>query len=135
WLQLIRFTVFYPVLADAWAQAFCFAALLAIGAYQRTPSTGTLAVVAALSAVGVAFREIVLLVPLAFLFSRNPRATWLRHWPFVRVAPAPIREWIPLALAAAVLSLVGQSVEATDSGFSASTHLLQRALARSTLSY
>ena len=135
WLQLIRFTVFYPVLADACAQAFCFAGLLAIGAYQKTPSAGTLAIVAAISAVGVVFREIVLLVPLAFLFSRNPRATWLPRWPFVRVAPAPIREWIPLALAAAALLLVGTSVEATDSGFSASTHLLQRAMARTTLSY
>lgn len=136
WLQLVRFTVFYPVLVDACPQALCFAGLNCIAAYEKKPSRGTLAAIAAISAFGVLFREIVLLVPIAFLFVRNTGVTLLPARPYARVDNPPRgRQWIPLALATMAFVVLGQAVEATDAGFSASNHLLDRALSRNVLSY
>lgn len=120
WLQLIRFTVFYPVLVDAWAQALCFAGLNAIASYEQSPSGRKLAAITAIGALGVAFRDIVLLVPLAFVFCRSSRR---------------FHNVIPLAVAAAAFAFVRQAVTATDPLFSTSGHLLDRALSRSALSY
>lgn len=121
WLQLVRFTVFYPVLVDAWSQTFCFAGLLCTAAYEEQPSRGKVLAISAISLAGVCFREVVLLVPLAFLLARNtmPR----------------LQQWIPLTLAAAALVAVDALVLPTDAGFTASDHLLTRAASRSPLSY
>jgi hypothetical protein len=133
WLQLVRFTVFYPVLVDAWAQAWCFAGLICVSGYARAASSLKLGAIAGIGAVGVVFREIVLLVPIAFLFVGNPRLHWR---PRLRLVNAPaLREWIPLVLAIAMLVAVRQGIVARDAEFSASNHLLEGTLSRSALSY
>ena len=121
WLQLARFTTFYPVLVDAWSQTFCFAGLVGIAAYEREPSRGKALAISAISLAGVCFREVVLIVPLAFLLARN--------------ALPRVHQWVPLALAAAALLAVNAFIVPTDAGFTASEHLLARAASRSPLTY
>jgi hypothetical protein len=136
WLQLVRFTFFYPVLVDACAQALCFAGLNCIAWYEKKPGRWPLVAVALVGAAGVCFREIVILVPVAFLFARNPRLRRGRQFPYIQLANAPrVHELIPLALACAALVTIGSVIRAADPGFSASNHLLDRALSRSLLTY
>jgi hypothetical protein len=136
WLQLVRFTTYYPVLTDACAQACCFAGLHCIASYENSPDRWKVAAVAAIGIVGVCFREVVLLVPLAFVFARNPGIRYLGRFPYIALANPPrLAHWIPLALAGGALALLDVFVVATDPEFAASDHLLTRALSRSALTY
>ncbi len=136
WLQLVRFTFFYPVLVDAWAQAFCFAGLNCIAWYERRPGRWPVLAMAIISAAGVVFRELVLLIPIAFLFARNPAIEHRRESPYVQARNLPRPEqWIPLVLAIAVLIWVGNFVAPTDPEFSPADHFAERALSRSLVSY
>lgn len=136
WLQLVRFSAFYPVLVDACAQACCFAGLNCIASYEQAPARWKVFAITAISAAGACFREVVLLVPLAFLFARNLRVEVSGAFPYVKVANRPrLIQWVPLAAAVAALAVIANLVVATDAGFSASNYLLNRALARSLLTY
>ena len=136
WLQLVRFTFFYPVLVDAWAQAFCFAGLNCIAWYERRPGRWPVLAMAIISAAGVVFRELVLLIPIAFLFARNPAIEHRLESPYVRARNLPRTEqWIPLVAAIAVLIWVGNFVAPTDPEFSPAEHFAERALSRSLVSY
>jgi hypothetical protein len=140
WLAPVRFTAFYPVLVDACAQVCCFAGLLAIASYERDPRRWKIAAVAAIGAAGVCFREAVLLVPVAFLFVRQAGAAGgasggrrALAWP--AVAWRWVTRALPAAAALATLAAIDAFVIATDAGFRASDHLLDRALSRSPLTF
>jgi hypothetical protein len=136
WLQTVRFTFFYPVLVDQWTQVWCFAGLVCVSWYERAPGRWPATAVALVSLAGIFFREVVLLIPLAFLFARNPRIEHLHEFPYVRVANIPrFEQWIPLALAYAALIWIDSFVIATDGGFSAVEHLGTRAFERNLITY
>jgi hypothetical protein len=136
WLQLVRFTFFYPVLVDAWAQMFCFAGLNCMAWYERRPGRWPALAVAAISAIGVLFRELVLLVPLAFLFARNPTFGHRLEPPYFRVTNLPrLEQWLPVILACAVIAVAGSFVAATDPEFSPANHFEERAFSRRLFSY
>jgi hypothetical protein len=136
WLQLVRFTVFSPALVDPWTQVACFAGLNCIARYEEKPGLLTAGAVAAVSVIGIFFRELAILVPLTFLFARNPALQHLRRFPFVRIRGFPrIEQWVPLALALAALAWIGTYVIANDPAFSSSEFLEQRAYDRRPLVY
>ena len=72
WDAPTRWLYFYPAHTDPWMWVFLLASLLAVEGYREQPSSSRMLRVAVLGAVGVAFREVVLVVPVAFLFVRNP---------------------------------------------------------------
>ena len=72
WDTPTRWLYFYPAHTDPWMWVFLLAGLLAVERYREAPTVGRMLLVAGLGAVGVAFREVVLVVPAAFLFVRNP---------------------------------------------------------------
>ena len=136
WLQLVRFTAFYPVLVDACAQTCCFAGLHVIASYEKQPAGWKVVLVSLVSVAGVLFREAVLLIPLAFLFVRNPGIRFAASFPHVRLTNvAHLTPWIPIVLAGTALALVDSFVIATDAEFAASRHLLARASSRSVLTF
>lgn len=136
WLQLVRFTFFYPVLVDPWTQACCFAGLNCIAWYERKPGRWPLAALSLISLIGVVFRELALLIPVAVLFARNPRLDHLLTFPYVRVMNFPrLGQWIPMTLACAALICVALMVVPRDPGFSVNQHLGTRAVQRSLVVY
>ena len=79
WDTPTRWLYFYPAHTDPCMWVFLLASLLAVERYREQPGAGRMLLVAVLGAVGVAFREVVLVVPAAFLFARNPvREAWRR---------------------------------------------------------
>jgi hypothetical protein len=135
WLQLVRFTTFYPVLVDACAQVCCFAGLIGIASYEERPRRWKILALALLAAGGVWFREVVLLIPLAFLVVRPAGTAGPEESPATfAFLPRP-RLWVPLIFAAASLGLLESFVVATDPAFSESHHLLGRAASRSLLPF
>jgi hypothetical protein len=136
WLQLVRFTFFYPVLVDAWAQLFCFAGLNCLAWYERRPGVLPALAVTVIGAIGVLFRELVLLVPLAFLFARNPSVGHQLERPYLRVKNLPrLEQWLPFIAACAVLAVASSFVAATDPEFSPANHFEERAFSRRLISY
>jgi hypothetical protein len=136
WLQLVRFTFFYPVSVDAWTQVACFAGLNGIAWYEARPGLLRATAVAAVSAAGVVFREAAILVPVAFLFARGPRIEHLPGFPYVRIRGFPrVEQWIPLALAAASLLWIESFIVPTDPTFSSPEFLESRAYDRNPVEY
>ncbi len=136
WLQLTRFTFFYPVLVDACAQTCCFAGLNCIAWYERKPGRWPVVAISLVSVAGVLFRELVLLIPLAFLFARNPQVAHRIGFPYFRASNFPrLGQWVPLALAVAALAFAARFVIPSDPAFSAVTHLENRAYSRSLVTY
>lgn len=137
WLQLVRFTFFYPVLIDAWSQVFCFAGLNAIVWYERKPGWWPVLTISLISAAGVFFRELLLLIPLAFLFTTRSSAQHRLAFARTRVANMPrFALWIPLVSACATLLWIGDLVSVTaDPEFSALTHFADRAYSRSLIAF
>ncbi len=136
WLQLVRFTVFYPALVDPWTQVACFAGLNCIAWYEENPGLRPAAAVALVSLTGIFFRELAIVVPLTFLFARSPRLEHFRTFPFVRIRGFPrFEQWIPLGLAGAALVWIGSYVVVRDPGFSSREFLEQRAYDRNPIVY
>ena len=72
WDAPTRWLWFYPAHVDPWLWVFLLGGLLAAEDYRRAPTPGRLVVLTVLGAVGALFREVVIVVPLAVLFSDNP---------------------------------------------------------------
>ncbi len=68
WDTPTRWLYFYPAHTDPWMWVFLLGGLLAAERYRDRPTGRRLLLVAVLGAVGVAFREVVLVVPAAFVF-------------------------------------------------------------------
>ena len=131
WLQLVRFTFFYPVLVDQWTQIACFAGLNCIAWYERRRGVWPAAAIGIISAIGICFREVALLIPVAFLFARNIGIDHLARFPYVRLRGFPtIAQWVPLLATVGILAWLSTFVVATDAGFSSGEHLLRRAYNR-----
>lgn len=80
WDAPVRWMYFFPPHTDPWMWVFVLAGLLAVERYRDDPTPRRLAVVTALTVVGVWFREIVLIVGLILPFTVNPlRAGPLRE--------------------------------------------------------
>jgi hypothetical protein len=136
WLQVVRFTFFYPVLVDPWTQVACLAGLNCIAWYEERQSASAAAAVAVVSMVGVLFRELVLLIPIAFLFARNPRLRHLRGWPYMRIENFPrMEQWAPIVLACASVAAVAWFAIESDPEFSSIEHLLTYAIGLNAIVY
>ena len=70
WDAPTRWLWFYPAHVDPWLWVFLLGGLLAAEDYRRAPTPGRLAVLTVLGVVGVLFREVVAVVPLAVLVQR-----------------------------------------------------------------
>ena len=107
WDTPVRWMYFFPPHTDPWMWVFVLAGLNMADRYRERPTPGRLALVTALTVVGVCFREIVLIVGLIMPFTGNPfRAQILRGgW----------REVLPrmVPLAAGVLAMAGLRLVAT----------------------
>ena len=113
WDTPTRWLYFYPAHTDPWMWVFLLSGLLAVERYRARPSTARMLLVAALGAAGVAFREVVLVVPAAFLFVRNPlRGASPRGWlaDLREAARGGWRQAVPLA--AGVMALLAIRVVA-----------------------
>ena len=102
---------------------FLLAGLLAVERYREEPSAGRMLLVAGLGAAGVAFREVVLVVPAAFLFVRDPvRGLATRPW-LLTLFEVPRNAWReagPLVAAvAALLAVRAVARQTNDYSFAA----------------
>ncbi len=105
WDTPTRWMYFFPAHTDPWMWVFLLGGLIAVEHYRARPGPGRLALVAATVAVGVCFREVVLVVACIVPFVGEPlqRAKWRTvaegRWPAVarRVMPTLLRRSIPLA--------------------------------------
>ena len=123
WDTPTRWLYFYPAHTDPWMWVFLLAGLLAVERYREQPDTARMLLVAVLGAVGVAFREVVLVVPAAFLFVRNPvRGLSARPW-FSALFDVPRnarREAVPLVAAVgALLAVRAVARQTNDYSFAA----------------
>lgn len=73
WHAPLRFLQFYPTYVDPWLFALLLAGLIALRRATTNPTVGAATSVTAIATVGVLFREVVLLVPLAWLIARPSR--------------------------------------------------------------
>lgn len=72
WHNWIRFVYFYPAHVDPWTQVFILAGLILLHFRNRMSLNRQVALLSLLTAVGVFFRETVLIIPLVFLFLHFP---------------------------------------------------------------
>jgi hypothetical protein len=114
---LTRRVYFSPVLADYWDKVWLFAGLIAIREAKTWPRVTSLALLSTISFFGVWVREVLLLIPVAFLFADNPlRRAPGRRFGFRITPPAP-SSFLPLLAGALALFLVRMSVEPSQSGY------------------
>ena len=91
WDTPVRWLYFFPPHTDPWMWVFVLAGLIAVERCRARPTPGRIALVTALTVVGVCFREIVLVVGLVLPFTVNPlrpgslSERWRGLWP--RFAP------------------------------------------------
>jgi hypothetical protein len=76
WHGPVRFTYFDPTYTDPWMFVFLLIGLIAIQRIKSKPSFLAVAGLGLISFVGVLFREIVLILPLALAFITNPLLGW-----------------------------------------------------------
>ena len=72
WDTPVRWMYYFPAHTDPWMWVFLLAGLIVVDGYREQPTNGRLVAIAALTVVGVCFREIVLVVPVSLLFTGNP---------------------------------------------------------------
>lgn len=72
WHSPVRFVYFYPVYTDPWSFCFLIAGLVGIYSFRIRPTLPKMCYLALVSLAGVMFRETVLVIPIALLFSANP---------------------------------------------------------------
>jgi hypothetical protein len=76
WHAPVRFLYYYPPFVDPWMFVFLLLGLILTHEVRERPSWTKLLCLGVLSFVGVVFREVVLVIPLALLFATNPIVTW-----------------------------------------------------------
>lgn len=72
WHGPIRFVYFYPVSSDPWLYVFLLLGLIGIHKFKNRPDLGNTTLLGLVSLIGVMFREVVLVVSVALIFSTNP---------------------------------------------------------------
>lgn len=118
WHAPVRFTHFYPTLVEPWAIAFVLAGLLALERARVQPTALRVGSLALVSCVGVCFREVVLMVPLAFCFAGNPLPIGAAERDGKGLAGL-LQRLLPLALATLTLLGVRQlAIQVNDYTFS-----------------
>ena len=113
WDAPVRWLYFFPPHTDPWMWVFILAGLIAVDRYREQPTAGRLALVTALTAVGVCFREIVLVLGLIVPFTGNPLGP--------QASRRRRRELLPrmFPVAAGVLAMAGLRLVVTrENGYS-----------------
>lgn len=135
WDAPVRFLHFSPVHTDPWLWVFLLGGLLAADRARTQPGWRPVAALATLSFVGVFFREVAAVVPLAFLFADNPVQRTLSPGPARwRVATPRGRRFLPLAASAGAFVLVRCLVIA-EGGYSFGRSALHWAYDKPALTY
>jgi hypothetical protein len=120
WHAPVRFLYYYAPFADPWMFIFLLLGLILTHEVRERPSwTKRLGVV---SFVGVVFREVILVIPLALLFASNPIVTWAGLLPRLTslrklreaIRPPPLAFVVPLGLG--FLGLLATHLIATPVG-------------------
>jgi len=113
WHGPIRFVYFYPAYTDPWAFVFLLAGMIGIQKARTSPRLTVICSLSLITFVGVIIREIVILVPIALLFSMNP-VIWDRNSVFsVRtVNRFPLLYFVPFLFG--LLGIAGVHVLATQ---------------------
>lgn len=73
WHAPVRFLQYYPVYVDPWLFAVLLAGLIAIRRVEVSATAARIVLVGVVTVVGVVFREVALLIPLALLATRPSR--------------------------------------------------------------
>ena len=124
WDTPTRWMYFFPAHTDPWMWTFLLAGLLALEGYRRQPTVLRLAGLAALVAVGVCFREVMLVVACAAPFVGNPlptagwRATATGETLRCALWPAMLPRLVPLVAGVAALALVRRFVAYQQNNYS-----------------
>ena len=125
WDTPTRWLYFFPAHTDPWMWVFLLAGMIAVDGCREQPSARRLALVTALVVVGVCFREIVMVVAVALVFSGNPirRGDWRGRWrevlPRLVALPAGL-------LAMATLRLVAKNTSGYAFGWTAAHMLYEK---------
>lgn len=125
WLVLVRFTYFYPVLADPWSATLCLAGLVLLARIERRPSWWAFGMFSAVCVAGVFFRQMLILVAVTGLFVFAPVRKSGR-FPLVQLNKLrpTLKMLLPLGLAVVGLALLRRFVSPGDAQkFSTIMHL------------
>lgn len=110
WDTPSRWMYFFPAHTDPWMWVFLLAGLIAVERYRERPTSARLALVAVLTAVGVCFREVVLVVACIVPFVGNPvPLEGFRTSEAVGKWRAAVRELFPAVLPRLIPLLAGLS--------------------------
>jgi hypothetical protein len=132
WDTPVHWLYFFPAHTDPWLWTFLLAGLICLHYLaQATNTSRWLLALGCLSAVGVVFREVALIIPLVLLFLHNPLRWSERRWK-LHVPPAMF--FLPLLCALLALVLVRVSVVQTDD-YSFARTAVQWVRTKSLLSY
>lgn len=72
WHGPVRFVYYYPAYSDPWVFVVLLTGLIGIQKTQTSPTILRICFIGLVTLVGVTFRKVVFIIPLAFLFSTNP---------------------------------------------------------------
>jgi hypothetical protein len=72
WHGPVRFTYYDPTYTDPWLFVFLLIGLIAIQKIKSRPGLLAVGILGLISFIGVIFREVVLIIPIALAFSMNP---------------------------------------------------------------
>lgn len=127
WDTPARWMYFFPVHTDPWMWVFLFAGLLAVERYREQSTPTRLAVVTLLTALGVCFREVVLVIACIVPFVKNPlptanfRAVLIAsRWSTVRrqIFRLVVPEVFPLVVGLLVMTAIRHLVARQDNAYS-----------------
>lgn len=129
WASTIRFVWYNHVYTDPWTVTFISAGLLVLALmHKKVLNTGGYVLLALLSAIGVYFREIILLVPLSAALLHNPiqyfwpmkKAVMTFEWGNVRFL-----YWIPMLVVSVLSFLSLKLLVENTTGYSFLTAILR----------
>lgn len=114
WAGPVRFLYFFPVLSDYWAYPFLLLGLILIDGTEERPTARVALTVSLCVAVGVFFRESVLLVAVAGLFVSNPIRFERGGFPWVSIKFPPVSFALPLVAGVLTLWLTHRIATTTE---------------------
>ena len=135
WIAPIRYVYYIPVLVDSWFYPVALAGLIIIHSLERSPRLSAILGLSLLSFVGVLFREVALMLPVALLGSKLLKMLLARKQPAQAQSPLnPLFFVLPLIAGLAGL-LLTHLVTTAQGSYSFSTAAITWATHKNPLSY
>ncbi|MBM4310890.1 MAG: hypothetical protein FJ119_08090 [Deltaproteobacteria bacterium] len=118
WHGPVRFVYYYPALTDPWLIVFLLAGLIGISKTQKNPTLTNICLIGLIVLIGIVFREVVLIIPICFLFATNPIPLSFKKIALKSPAPSFFAGIAILILCYMVFYSILQTIPSTSPTFS-----------------